>query len=79
MALNNFRNKPEKPEEDESYSRYCSVENCQNVWAVRADGDKQKCSYHQWLNTGKPKKAPIFSNFPKKEKTVSAWYDEVKF
>jgi len=68
-----------KPEEDVSYSRYCSIDNCQSIWSVRADGDKPKCSYHQWLNTGKPKKAPILPNYPKKSKTVSTWYDEVEF
>jgi hypothetical protein len=68
-----------KPAEEKEHNPYCSVDGCYSLWAVRADGDKQKCSYHQWLNTGKPKKAPIFPNYPKKVKTVAAWYDEVEF
>jgi len=78
MALNNFRINQTKTEDDD-YSRYCSVNNCQNLWSVRADGDKQKCSYHQWLRTDKPKKAPIFPNLQQKSKPASTWYDEVEF
>jgi len=66
-----------KPEEDVSYSRYCSINNCQNIWAIHISGDKPKCSYHQWLNSGKAKPAPILANYPKKVK--KAWYDEVEF
>jgi hypothetical protein len=37
------------------------------------------CSHHQWAKTEKPKKPPILPNYPKKVKTVKAWYDEVEF
>jgi hypothetical protein len=68
-----------KPEEEKLLSNFCSVENCGNFWAVHISGDKPKCSYHQWLNTEKPRKPPILANYPKKVKTVSTWYDEVEF
>jgi hypothetical protein len=72
--------KPESKEKDEKeHNSYCSVDGCQNIWAVRQDGDKQKCSHHQWLNSGKAKPVPILANYPKKVKTVSTWYDEVEF
>lgn len=33
----------------------CSVPGCQNRWSVSINGDKPKCSMHQWM---KPKKEP---------------------
>ena len=68
-----------KPEEEKLLSNFCSVENCGNFWAVHISGDKPKCSYHQWVNTEKPRKPPILANYPRKVKTVSMWYDEVEF
>jgi hypothetical protein len=68
-----------KPEEEKVLSNFCSVQNCGNLWAVHISGDKPKCSYHQWQNSGKAKPAPILANYPKKVKTVKAWYDEVEF
>ena len=72
--------RPETKEKDEKeHNPYGSVDGCQNIWEVRQDGDKQKCSHHQWLNSGKAKPAPFLPNYPKKVKTVKAWYDEVEF
>ena len=31
----------------------CSVPNCPNRWSVHMDGDKPKCSKHQWQKTDK--------------------------
>lgn len=73
-----------KEKEENEYSTYCSIDGCGRKWAVRVDGEKPKCSYHQWVNSGKPKN-PEFK--PKKKetvKTVGQWYqdkndDEVEF
>ena len=32
----------------------CSVHGCPNRWSVHMDGDKPKCSKHQWEKTSKP-------------------------
>jgi hypothetical protein len=74
-----FAKPTQKPEEEKLLSNFCSAHNCGNIWAVHVNGDKPKCSYHQWLNSGKAKPAPILENYPKKVKTVKAWYDEVEF
>ena len=76
MSLINFKTQPEEPIYN---SNLCSVNGCTNIWAVHISGDKSKCSHHQWLNSGKAKPAPILANYPKKVKTVKAWYDEVEF
>lgn len=31
----------------------CSVHGCPNRWSVQMDGDKPKCSKHQWQKTEK--------------------------
>ena len=31
----------------------CSVFNCPNRWSVHMDGEKPKCSKHQWQKTDK--------------------------
>lgn len=68
--------KPATKKDDFEYSTYCSVDGCGRLWAVRADGDKPKCSKHQWENDA-PKKKRIFPDLPElKVKTVSQWYDE---
>jgi hypothetical protein len=69
--------KPASKQNDEpEYSTYCSVDGCGRLWAVRSDGEKQKCSYHQWQNSGKPRK-PIFpAGIKETSKTVAQWYDD---
>ena len=69
--------KPASKQKDEiEHNSYCSVDGCQNIWSVRQDGDKQKCSFHQWANDP-PRKKRAFSDLPElKVKTVSQWYDE---
>jgi len=32
-------------------SSFCSVLGCTNQWSVRTEGDRSKCSFHQWLVT----------------------------
>ena len=65
-----------KEKNKEEHNPWCSVDGCKNIWAVRQDGDKQKCSYHQWINDP-PKKKRSFSDLPTlKVKTVAQWYDE---
>mgnify|MGYP000001757270 FL=1 len=69
--------KPASKQKDEiEHNSYCSVDGCHNIWAVRQDGDKQKCSFHQWINDPVKKKRS-FSDLPElKVKTVAQWYDE---
>jgi hypothetical protein len=65
-----------KQKDDFEYSTYCSVDGCGYLWAVRADGDKPKCSKHQWANDA-PQKKRFFSDLPElKVKTVAQWYDD---
>jgi len=37
----------------------CSVHGCPNRWSVQMDGEKPKCSKHQWNKT--EKKTPVKS------------------
>jgi hypothetical protein len=37
----------------------CSVHGCPNRWSVHMDGEKPKCSKHQWQKTDK--KPPVQS------------------
>ena len=71
-----FAKPASKAKDDEEHNPWCSIDGCKNLWAVRQDGDKQKCSYHQWANDA-PKKNRSFNNLPElKVKTVSQWYDD---
>lgn len=66
-----FKDKYEKTQQTEvdEYSRLmCSVPGCQNRWSVHINGEKPKCSMHQWTTTAKPS-----------EKTVQAWYAKDEF
>jgi hypothetical protein len=69
--------KPVAKEKDEKeHNPWCSVDGCKSLWAVRLDGDKQKCSYHQWVNDP-PRKKRSFADLPTlKVKTVTQWYDD---
>lgn len=43
--------KPESKKDDDFdpvQRLMCSVQGCPNRWSVKADGDKPKCSNHQW-------------------------------
>ncbi len=40
--------KQEKPEMDEYQRLMCTYPGCTDRWAVHQDGDKPKCSKHQW-------------------------------
>lgn len=40
---------------DEMQRLMCSVDGCPNRWNVHLDGDKPKCSFHQWQKTDYPK------------------------
>lgn len=54
---------------DDTLRLMCSVHGCPNRWSVHSDGDKPKCSKHQWQRTDY--KTP---DFPKKPITPS-WHD----
>lgn len=68
--------KPESKRKDEfEFSIYCSVDGCGRRWAVHCDGEKPKCSHHQWQNSRPQKKA--FTSLPDlKPKTVTQWYED---
>lgn len=68
--------KPESKRKDEfEFSTYCSVDGCGYRWAVHCDGDKPKCSHHQWQKDRPQKKS--FTSLPDlKPKTVAQWYEE---
>jgi hypothetical protein len=73
--------KPAAKQNDEpEFSTYCSVDGCGRLWAVRQDGDKPKCSKHQWENSGKSRKPPFYAKTESSQsisELVSAkWYDD---
>ena len=51
--------KPDKKieERDPVAELMCSVLGCPNRWSVKVDGDKPKCSKHQWGEK------PMFKNY----------------
>jgi len=71
--------KPETKKEDNfdaMQKLMCSVHNCQNRWSVKADGDKPKCSKHQWEKTTDyktPNLTELFKNIPRPQKH---WTDD---
>jgi hypothetical protein len=65
MGISNFHsNEPDKF--DQIQALMCSVYQCQNRWCVKMDGDKPKCSDHQWVRAK-----------PKMQTPVPHWQDEV--
>jgi len=38
---------------DDTLRLMCSVHGCPNRWSVHSDGEKPKCSKHQWQRTEK--------------------------
>jgi hypothetical protein len=46
MALNNFRQQTNEPEE--TNHNLCSVPGCGKRWAVQMEGSRPMCSQHQW-------------------------------
>ena len=38
---------------DDTLRLMCSVQGCPNRWSVKSDGEKPKCSKHQWNKTEK--------------------------
>jgi hypothetical protein len=74
MALNNFRTQS-APETEDFNSSLCSVQGCQNRWAVQMEGSRPMCSKHQWQDSSKPKKS-LVDLLPVNSKKVSQWYDD---
>jgi hypothetical protein len=74
MALNNFARKEPESNNDEQ-RLMCSVHGCPNRWSVHSDGEKPKCSKHQW---GKVKDLDVKSQLPKLETPVDmdAWWQK---
>ena len=52
MAITNFTQQKDDSF-DEIQRLMCSVHGCPNRWSVMSDGDKPKCSKHQWQRTEK--------------------------
>ena len=46
--LSNFKNVKQESGFDEMQRLMCSVAGCGKRWSVHLDGDKPKCSDHQW-------------------------------
>jgi len=64
MGISNFYSgEPDKFDQDQALM--CSVFGCSKRWAVKMDGDKPKCSEHQW---GKAK--------PKMQEPSKHWQDD---
>jgi hypothetical protein len=52
----------------------CSVNGCQNRWSVHMDGEKPKCSKHQWQKEAY--KAPDLKEIFKNVRPVKHWQDD---
>ena len=50
MAITNFTQQKDDSF-DEIQRLMCSVYGCPNRWSVHMDGEKPKCSKHQWHKT----------------------------
>jgi hypothetical protein len=52
----------------------CSVHGCPNRWSVHMDGEKPKCSKHQWQKEAY--KAPDLKQIFKNVRPVKHWQDD---
>jgi hypothetical protein len=68
----------EKPKIDDDYKRFCSVDGCGKLWAVRVEGDKPRCSQHQWGKDKAVRRDPA-ALLKEKPSTVSQWYERDEF
>ena len=50
MAITKFTHQKDESF-DETQRLMCSVPGCPNRWSVHMDGEKPKCSKHQWQKT----------------------------
>jgi len=72
MALNNFRQQNNEPEEPSH--NLCSVSGCGKRWAVQMEGSRPMCSHHQW--GGKILKPIKNIADALQVKTIAQWYDD---
>ena len=69
--------KPEVKKEDNFdpiQKLMCSVPGCPNRWSVHLDGDKPKCSKHQWQK--EDYKSPDLKEVFKNVRPVKHWQDD---
>jgi len=69
--------KPEVKKEDNFdpiQKLMCSVPGCPNRWSVHLDGDKPKCSKHQWQK--EDYKMPDLKEVFKNARPVKHWQDD---
>ena len=52
----------------------CSVHGCQSRWSVHMDGEKPKCSKHQWQK--EDYQAPDLKEIFKNVRPVKHWQDD---
>ena len=52
----------------------CSVHGCPNRWSVHMDGEKPKCSKHQWQKEAY--KAPDLKEIFRNVRPVKHWQDD---
>ena len=61
MSYYNAKKSYENEKQDKESAAFddlkCSVAGCPNRWTVKADGDKPKCSKHQWGEK------PVYKNY----------------
>ena len=62
---------------DDTQRLMCSVHGCPNRWSVHSDGDKPKCSKHQWEKNSADYKKPIVAK--PVSQTVQQWYEKEDF
>jgi hypothetical protein len=55
----------------------CSVHNCPNRWSVHMEGEKPKCSKHQWEKNSSDYKRPL--NVKPESQSIQQWYEKENF
>ena len=77
MALTNFKSNVKHDSFDDGQRLMCSVPGCSSRWSVHLDGDKPKCTTHQWEKNSAYYKKPIVANSV--SQTVQQWYEKEEF
>jgi protoheme ferro-lyase len=62
---------------DDNQRLMCSVHGCPNRWSVHMEGEKPKCSKHQWEKNSSDYKRPL--NVKPEFQSVQQWYEKENF
>ena len=79
MAIINFKKQNDTPADD-GQKLMCSIHGCGSRWSVHSDGEKPKCSKHQWqksLDYKTPDFSEIFKSIPRHKPNVTDDVEEI--